>query len=350
VRIMAVDDERISLAVLQAVLSKSGHEVVTARDGIEALEVLPGSGCRMVITDWEMPRMDGPELCRRLRAMGMPSYVYVIVLSARSGSHSAIEALSAGADEFLTKPVDAAELTVRVRTGARILGLETRDLAIFALAKLAESRDNETGAHLERVREYSRALAVALRADESYAGQIDDEFVRHIYLTSPLHDIGKVGIPDSVLLKPARLSDEEFAIMKRHAELGAETLDAVVRQNPDAPFLRMARDIALTHHEQWDGRGYPRGLRGEEIPLAGRVVAAADVYDALTSKRVYKAAFPHQTARQIILDGSGKHFDPGIVKAFERCEAEFVRIRAMLCDAGPEEAVVAAPGVRRAAA
>jgi len=157
--------------------------------------------------------------------------------------------------------------------------------------------------------------------------QVDPDFACLIYLTSPLHDIGKVGIPDAVLLKPGRLSDREFAIMKTHTTIGAETLDAALHQYPGVAYLRFARDIALTHHERFDGSGYPSGLSGDDIPLSGRVVALADVYDALTSKRVYKPAYAHDIARSMIFEESGTHFDPAVVEAFRQNEAEFLKIR-----------------------
>ena len=160
-----------------------------------------------------------------------------------------------------------------------------------------------------------------------YAGIIDDEFVHLVYQTSPLHDIGKVGIPDSILLKPGRYSDDEFELMKAHTTIGAETLDAALAQNPKARFLQIAREIAAAHHERFDGRGYPLGLSGEEIPLSARIVAVADVYDALTSKRVYKDAFAHHAARNIILKDSGTHFDPDVVDAFLVVEQDFIDIR-----------------------
>ena len=153
-----------------------------------------------------------------------------------------------------------------------------------------------------------------------------------MHLTSPLHDIGKVGIPDCVLLKPDRLSDTEFAIMKTHATIGARTLDAALQKYPDAKFLRIARDIALTHHERWDGSGYPAGLVGTAIPLCGRIMALADVYDALTSKRIYKAAYSHDIAKTMIIAASGSHFDPDIVRAFVRAERQFLEIRSRLSE------------------
>jgi len=224
------------------------------------------------------------------------------------------------------------ELILRVKAGERLLGLETRDLLIFALAKLAESRDTDTGAHLERVRTYSRVIAEHLSHLPKYRDQINADFVRLIYLTSPLHDIGKVGIPDSVLLKPGVLTREEFEIMKTHTTRGAETLDAALHEYPAAGFLRMARDIAASHHERYDGTGYPEGLAGENIPLCGRIVALADVYDALTSKRVYKEAFSHDTARQIVIEARGTHFDPDVVDAFLAIEDKFIAIGRTLAE------------------
>jgi putative two-component system response regulator len=255
-----------------------------------------------------------------------------MLLTSRHGSENIVEGLSAGADDFVIKPFDPHEIKVRLRTGERILSLEGRDLIIFTLARLAESRDPETGAHLERIREYSRLLADELSRHRRYRDTIDGDYVQMIYLTSPLHDIGKVGIPDRVLLKPGRLTHDEYEIMKEHAALGAATLDDALATHPDAEFLRMARDIAWRHHEKWDGSGYPGGLSGEEIPLCARIVALADVYDALTTKRVYKAAFSHDDARQIIVDGRGKHFDPDVVAAFEALEPRFDEVRRQFAD------------------
>ena len=201
---------------------------------------------------------------------------------------------------------------------------DVRNLAIFSLARLAETRDTDTGAHLERVREYTRILATHLRNREGYADLIDDFFVELLYVTSPLHDIGKVSIPDAVLLKPGQLDDAEYEIMKTHARTGAETLELALNEFPDADFLRMARDIAGCHHERPDGTGYPDGLVGEEIPLSARIFSVVDVYDALVSKRVYKAAFSPIAARNIIVEGFGTQFDEDVVAAFIECEPAFV--------------------------
>lgn len=326
-RVLIVDDNPLALELLKAALVRAGHTVETAENGVDALARLHDSACRLVIADWEMPVMDGLQLCRAIRSEDLPAYVYVILLTARNEPQSKIEGLSAGADDFMTKPFDHAELTVRIRTAERILSLETRDLAIFALAKLAESRDPDSGAHLERVRTYTRLLAAELAADSPYAADMDTDYARTIYLTSPLHDIGKVAIPDCVLLKPGPLTDREYAIMKTHTTLGARTLQAALQRYPEAGFLQMACQIALTHHERWDGTGYPAGLKGTDIPLCGRIMALADVYDALTSKRIYKPAYSHEAARSLIMGSAGTHFDPDIVRAFLRCQAHFPQVQ-----------------------
>jgi putative two-component system response regulator len=326
-RILIVDDEKISLLLLQAILKQAGHEVVTASDGAQALAVLREGSCQCVISDWQMPRMNGLDLCRAIRSEDRLGYVYVILLTSRSLQTERVKGLQAGADDFISKPFDSGELLARVQIAERILSIETREVAIFALARLAESRDPETGAHLERVRNYSRILAQHLATTDRFRAQINAEYIHLIYLTSPLHDIGKVGIPDSVLLKPGPLTQAEFEIMKTHTTLGARTLDQAVRQFPRVTFLQMGRDIALSHHERFDGTGYPRGDRGDAIPLSARIVALADVYDALTSRRVYKDAFEHDQSFSMIVAESGSHFDPDIVEAFRRNVDRFIAVR-----------------------
>lgn len=329
-RILVVDDDEINRDLLSYFLRESGYKSRLACNGCDALELLRRGTYQMVISDWSMPQMDGLQLCRAIRTGDFGGYIYFILLTSRDQDADIVEGLSAGADDFITKPFNPAELRVRISAGERILSLETRDLALFALAKLAESRDWETGAHLERMRNYCRILAQDLSEQPAFACEVTPEFVRLIYQVSPLHDIGKVGIPDSILLKPGRLSDREFALMKRHTIIGARTLNAALRQHPRAKFLRMARDIALTHHEHFDGTGYPHGKAGTKIPLCGRIAALADVYDALTTKRVYKEPFSHAVAHSIILDGAGTNFDPAIVQAFLRSEEQFVALRERL--------------------
>ena len=286
--------------------------------------------CRLVITDWEMPEMDGLELCRAVRTAGLPGYVYFILLTGRGSKGDKLAALSAGVDDFITKPFDRPELAAKLRGAERLLLLETRELTIFALAKLAESRDPETGSHLERVRNYARLLAQEVALRPEYTSVVTGNFIQTIYQTSPLHDIGKVAIPDCVLLKPGRLNDEEFEIMKTHTTLvvGPDTAGGSSQEHPGAEFLQMASQIALTHHERFDGSGYPAGLKEQEIPLCGRIMAVADVYDALTSKRVYKSAFDHLVASSIIREGSGHHFDPVLVEVFHTLELQFARTQA----------------------
>jgi putative two-component system response regulator len=205
--------------------------------------------------------------------------------------------------------------------------IETRDVAMFVLASLAESRDPETGEHLERMRSYCHILAEELRNDSCYCEQIDDKFIEDLYRSSPLHDIGKVGIPDCILLKPGSLTDKEFEVMKQHSIIGAEALGRTIRSVTSAGFLEMAADIARHHHERFDGTGYPDGLKGNQIPLSARIVAIADVYDALTSSRVYKPAFRPEIAYVMICQERGRQFDPVIVDAFIARHDDFLQVR-----------------------
>jgi putative two-component system response regulator len=239
-----------------------------------------------------------------------------------------VEIQTRGKDELaeLSRAFNDMVKQIRIRYELEKQVEKSRDLTIFAVAKLAESRDPETGAHLERVRNYSRILAQELAAAGKFPTEITAQFVHLIFLTSPLHDIGKVGIPDSVLLKPGKLSEREMEIMRTHTVIGAATLDAAARQFPGVQFLEMGRDIAAAHHERFDGSGYPHKLSANNIPLAARIVAVADVYDALTTKRVYKPAYSHSAAKAIIENGSGGQFDPRVVQAFIHCESEFTRI------------------------
>lgn len=326
-QILIVDDSKLVLMALESLLKDAGYEVLTAMDGHQALEVLRKNQCRLIISDWSMPVMTGIDLCKTIRSEEISAYIYFILLTSHGTLAEMIKGLSAGADDFIAKPYSPGEVLARIRAGERILSLETRDVAIFALAKLAESRDVDTGAHLERVQHYCRILAQRMANIEKYHEVISAEFIRLIFQTSPLHDIGKVGIPDAVLLKPGKLEPHEFEIMKSHTTIGADTLSGTLEKFPGVSFLEAARDIAWTHHERYDGSGYPKGLAAEDIPLCGRIIALADVYDALTSKRVYKKAFTHETAKEIIVESRGTHFDPDVVEAFLSREDEFLNIR-----------------------
>ena len=326
--VLIVDDDSFTIDVLRHALRKLGHDVSVARNGEEALEILRRDDIRLAITDWDMPGMSGLDLCRAVRADEVSGYTYLIMLTGRNDAASQRQGLTAGADDFLFKPLDADDLAVCFKTAERVLALESRDVALFAMAKLAESRDPDTAGHIERVQAYARLLAQNLARDVKQANGVNAEFVRLLHLTSALHDLGKVAVPDSILLKPGKLTKDEFEIMKLHTTTGSQTLDAALRKFPSASFLRMARDIAASHHERYDGSGYPAKLVGEQIPLCARIVALADVYDALTSRRVYKEAVPHASAKQFIVAASGSHFDPAVVESFMRCEQQIIKVRA----------------------
>jgi len=278
-----------------------------------------------------MPVMNGIELTRFLRSSTDINYVYIIMVTSRNAKEDLLEGLSAGVNDFISKPIEPTELFLRIKNAGQILELETTSLALFSLAKLAESKDTDTGNHLERIRLYSKVLGQEI-CRINVDACLKPAMPEMLYQTSPLHDIGKVGIPDTVLLKPGSLSDQEWKLMKSHAEIGARTLDDVVKKFPNAEYLRIARDIAWCHHERWDGSGYPRGLKGEEIPIEARIVSVADVYDAVTMKRIYKNAIPHDIARGIIVEGSGTQFDPALVEAFLNVEGRFAEIRGSFSD------------------
>ncbi len=233
-------------------------------------------------------------------------------------------------ERLLVQKNEELEALVRQRSAAL---LKTRDAVIFGLAKLAESRDDETGQHLERIRQYVRVLACELSRKRP---ELTPEYIRLLELTSALHDVGKVGVPDAVLLKPGRLDADEIEQMRKHPLIGGDCLLAIKQRLGEDDFLETACEIAFAHHEHWDGSGYPFGLKGEDIPLAARIVALADVYDALTTRRVYKEAFTHEQARDIIVSASGKQFDPQVVEAFLAREDDFRRIRARFDDARPD--------------
>jgi putative two-component system response regulator len=332
-RILLADDERPILDLLVDILEEAGHSTAAATSGPKALRLLQSVKFDVAILDWMMPEPDGPALCEIIRTQTAGNYTYTFLMSGRTAKDDIVKGLRSGADDYLCKPIFPQELLLRIDIAKRILSLGSRQIAIFAMAKLAESRDQDTGQHLERIRSFSWLLAKRLAGDFP---ELTPEFLDNIYHTSPLHDIGKVGIPDYILLKPDRLTDQEFEVMKTHTVIGAETLDATLRQHPDASYFKMAREITLTHHETFDGSGYPQGLCGHDIPLSGRIVCLADIYDALTSQRPYKRPFDHETAKGIILQRQS-HFDPLVLSAFLDLEDEFLAIRNAFLDPDPRE-------------
>lgn len=323
-KILLVEDEIVQRRLLTTKLEKEGYSVVSAVDGREGLQFfLADPELRLVITDISMPEMDGFQLIKAIREQEA-RYTYIIVLTAREDKQSLLKALSLGADDYLTKPVLQDELSLRLAGGRRLLKLESQEELILAMVKLAGARSGETGAHLDRVKAYSLILANDLAETQKQLGA-NRSVAEEIANVSPLHDIGKVAIYDSILHKRGRLTTEEFDLMKTHTTVGGNILKDIY-ERAKSPYLRLAYEVAMFHHERWDGTGYPQGLRGEEIPLAARIVALADVFDALTFERCYKEAFAYEKAKEIVLAGKGSHFDPMVVDAYLRHEEEWLAV------------------------
>jgi putative two-component system response regulator len=336
--VLAVDDTRLNLDVLVNTLG-ANHELAVALDGETALEMALESPPDLILLDIMMPGLNGYEVLARLKEAPATREVPVIMLSALSDASTKARGFQLGAVDYVSKPFDVEELQARVRTHltlgqtrkelrrsnemleekvrARTRELiQTQQATIESMAALAEYRDPETGQHIHRVRGYVTLLAEELRALPRYRELLTRDYIELLSLSCPLHDIGKVGVPDHILLKPGPLTAEEFEEMKRHTEYGRDVIISVQKKLGAMPFLRIAEDIVFTHHEKWDGSGYPKGLKGADIPLCGRIMALADVYDALISRRVYKAPFPHSKAMEIIIEGAGTHFDPDLVTIF----------------------------------
>ena len=355
--VLVIDDSPESLGMLGDILRAQGHEPICFGDAGTALREVGRHKPDIILLDAVMPGIDGYTACEKFRSLGTLRSVPIIFVSGVHEPFEKVRAFRSGAVDYLTKPFHFEEIKARISTHLRMSRLQRSTEAdadllrkqvaeqvreifdsqmalIFALAKLSESRDEETGQHMERIQEFCRILTVRLRTDPAYAATIDDSFLSNIICASPLHDIGKVGIEDRILRKPGPLTVEEFAIMKRHSEIGAETLEAVREKYPGNAFVRMGIEIARSHHERWDGSGYPDGLAGPDIPLPARIMALADVYDALRSRRHYKEPFPHEMAVDIIRSEDGSHFDPAVTAAFLACEKEFEKTWAGLAPKG----------------
>ena len=346
--IMIVDDTELNIVILVEAL-QDNYDLIVALNGLEAIELLEEQIPDLIFLDIIMPEMDGYDVLKTIKKNPALEHIPVILLSAITDSDSKTKGFSLGAVDYVTKPFEIVEVKARVSTQLKFeearLVLENQNLfleekvkertellertnsaAIYCLAALAETRDPETGEHIKRTQKYIRELALNLQEKDEYRDLLTDEYIELLYKSAPLHDIGKVGVKDSILLKPGRLTEEEFEEMKKHTIYGGESLMVGIKELGEDSFLTLAKEIAITHHEKWDGTGYPRGLSKTEIPISGRLMALSDVYDALISKRVYKSAFTHDEAKKIILEGRGTHFDPDIVDAFIIREAEFIKI------------------------
>ena len=348
--ILVVDDTPENLTMMSFLL-KDRYKVKVANHGQKALRIAASEPQPdLILLDIMMPEMDGYEVCRQLQQDPQTRNIPIIFLTAKASVEDEEFGLGLGAVDYITKPISPPVVLARVKTHLSLkasadflrsksdyleqeVAKRTReisavqDVTILAMASLAETRDNETGNHIRRTQHYVKALAEALRQQPKFATVLDDHTIAMLFKSAPLHDIGKVGIPDRILLKPGRYEPEEFAIMQRHPLLGLQAIEHAEQSlGTSVDFLRVAKEIAYGHHEKWDGSGYPQGLVGEAIPLSARLMAVADVYDALISRRVYKEGMPHQQAAEIITQGRGSHFDPDVVDAFFQIEQTFVAI------------------------
>lgn len=348
--ILVVDDTPDNITLLCSLLGDQYRNKV-ATNGAKALKIAQSvPHPDLILLDIMMPEIDGYEVCRQLKADPATEHIPVIFLTAKTQEGDETKGFELGAVDYITKPIVPPILMARVHTHLALqdarkflekqnevleeqVEQRTRQLAalqdaiIIAMASLAETRDNDTGHHIRRTQHYVRELALRLRENPKFTDVVDDKLISVIYKTAPLHDIGKVGVPDGILLKPGRLTPEEFEEMKRHTIYGRDAIIAA-EKCMEAPedFLLTARDIAYSHHEKWDGSGYPQGLAGEGIPLPARLMAIADVYDALITKRIYKDAMPHEEAVKVIEAGRGTHFDPDVVDAFSSIKGRFAAI------------------------
>ena len=343
-KILVVDDEDRNLRLMEAILLPLGYDIVFAHDGKEALEKIQETPVDVILLDIMMPEMDGFEVARRLKSDNETKIIPIVMVTALQEVGDRIKALEAGADDFLNKPVDKTEVRARVASLLKVkayndhmrnyqqeleseVAKRTKELkkafekikvvsleTIYRLTKAAEFRDEDTGAHIQRMSNYSAIIAQTMGLSE--------QTVESILYAAPMHDIGKIGIPDRILLKPAKLDPDEWVIMKQHTIMGGRILEESA-----AGFIKLGEIVALTHHEKWDGSGYPKGLKGMKIPLVGRIVAIADVFDALTSKRPYKEAFSLEKSYEIIKEGSGTHFDPDVVDAFFASREKLLAIK-----------------------
>lgn len=347
--ILVVDDTPDNITLVSSLL-KDEYKVKIATNGEKALKIARTSPPDLILLDVMMPVMDGYETCRQLKMDDKLKDIPVIFLTAKAEVKDESKGFELGAVDYIVKPISPLILIARVKThlnlkqakdffvdknqylekevSRRIKEISLmQEVSIMSMAALAEIRDNETGYHIQRTKLYVNLLANLLKENVKYSKLLNQENIDLITISAPLHDIGKIGIHDNILLKPGKLTKEEFEIMKTHASLGKEAIErAETLIDKSETFLKFAKEIAGSHHERWDGNGYPNGLKGEEIPISARIMAVADVYDALISKRVYKEAFSNDEAVKIIADEAGKQFNPEIVNIFIENKEKFREI------------------------
>ncbi|MEH0388251.1 two-component system response regulator [Vibrio mimicus] len=357
--ILIVDDSPDNIAFMSQGLAQY-YRIKAARSGKVALEILEQYPIDLVLLDIVMPEMSGYDVIHQIKQNTHTQNIPVIFLTGKSSPEDEQLGFELGAVDYVFKPVSIPLLKSRVQTHLQnklskdiLLNqndyLETevlrrsseldrmQDAVVFALASLAETRDPETGNHLLRTQHYVKLLAQRLAATEKYREALTPRIIDTYFKAAPLHDIGKVGIPDNILLKPGKLTDSEFAIMRNHALLGKLALEKAEKlSGACTELIKAAKEIAMGHHEKWDGSGYPQGLKGEDIPLSARLMALADVYDALICRRVYKEPMSHEEAKAIILKGCGTHFDPQVIEAFLTEEQNFIAIAQQFSDEEPE--------------
>jgi putative two-component system response regulator len=354
--VLVVDDTPDNLSLMSGLL-KDDYKVKVANNGEKALKIAATDPQPdLILLDIMMPGMDGYEVIQFLKKNPATVSIPVIFLTAKAEVEDEKKGLELGAVDYVTKPVSPPIVMARVKNHLALkahadflrdksdfleieVGKRTKevmaiqDVTILAMASLAETRDSDTGNHIRRTQFYVKALAEKLKTNERFGAMLTDSYINVLFKSAPLHDIGKVGIPDRILLKPGRFEPQEFEIMKTHTTLGKDAIDHAEEQlGMSVEFLSMAKDIALSHQEKWDGSGYPQALVGDAIPLAARLMAVADVYDALISRRVYKDGMPHEKAVQIMVEGKGSHFDPDMIDAFVDLQDEFRAIAKRFAD------------------
>jgi len=340
-RILVITSDTESMPLLDGVLLSSGYEVIFSDNHEEAMTMINTKPPDVILLEISADETGGFTTISLIKEGETTGNIPVIILTSKQEKDMRLQAFSAGVDDFLIKPVDEVELQARVKSLLKVktyndhigtyrdeleteVNRRTQELTkafekikiasldtVYRLSRAAEYKDEDTGAHVQRMSHYSSAIARGMGLDE--------EFIENVLWAAPMHDVGKIGIPDRVLLKPGKLDDDEWVIMRQHTTIGAEIL-----KDADADFIKLAADIALSHHEKWNGSGYPNGIEGPEIPLAGRIVALADVFDALTTERPYKEPFPLEKAFAIIKEGQGNHFDPDVTDTFFSIEDEIV--------------------------